>query len=232
MPNRTYNASGTPAFNSAGQSIAIRAEFAAIAAAFAAIEAEIDATGTFIVAGEWVDPSYSEVYSSSTQFLLADVDATTIMTQGRRLRLTINGSFVYTEVVSSSFVSGDTVVTVLGSVLTNQLTLVEYSSITPYGQADCPLSLSQLQSIIDTQVAALTAVVASLVPIEVSTASGDVVKTLPTNAVHASYIHSTDDANIITFDTSDGSTIAETITLASQYERATFDKVGNIWYRG
>lgn len=68
--------------------------------------------------------------------------------------------------------------------------------------------------------------------VEVDTSAGNVVKTLPTDAVVISYVKTTDDVNTVTFTTSDGSTIAESgYALYSQYNTVTFEKVGAVWYR-
>jgi hypothetical protein len=67
---------------------------------------------------------------------------------------------------------------------------------------------------------------------EVSTADGDVVKTLPTNTSIAQYVKSTADANVVTFTTSDGSTFAESgLQLDVEASSITFVKVGTVWYR-
>jgi len=72
---------------------------------------------------------------------------------------------------------------------------------------------------------------ATALPTEVSTAGGNVAKTLPTDASWAAYVKTTADANEVTFTTSDGSTIAETVSLTVQYASVTFRKVGTVWYR-
>lgn len=77
-----------------------------------------------------------------------------------------------------------------------------------------------------------TSPAAANLPVEIPTTMGSVVQTLPTNSEIASYVKSTNDVNVVTFTTSDGSTIAEsTFQLDSQYNEVTFCKVGAIWYR-
>jgi hypothetical protein len=67
---------------------------------------------------------------------------------------------------------------------------------------------------------------------EVSTADGDVVKTLPTTTSIAQYAKSTADANVVTFTTLDGSTFAESgLQLDVEASSITFVKVGTVWYR-
>jgi len=150
MPNRTYNATGAPGYSAAGASIAIRNEFAAIAAGIAGLEAEID-TKEFEASApsEWVNPARVETYISGTQFKWAGADMTGVMTQYRRVRCTVNGSYVYSEVMSSAYVGGFTTVNLLDAVLTNQLTLVEYATTSPYDSAAGSMSLAHLQAIID-----------------------------------------------------------------------------------
>jgi len=67
---------------------------------------------------------------------------------------------------------------------------------------------------------------------EISTAAGNVVQTLPTTVTFIRYVKSTDDANTVTFNTSDGSTIAESdLTLSLVNETIAFCKEGTVWYR-
>lgn len=70
-------------------------------------------------------------------------------------------------------------------------------------------------------------------PVEVNTSAGNVVKTLPTGTnIAITYVKTTNDANVVTFITSDGSTIAEsTIQLDGQYSSVSFEKTGTVWYR-
>jgi len=74
---------------------------------------------------------------------------------------------------------------------------------------------------------------ASNPPVEVDTSAGDVVKTLPTGTnTFITYAKKTADANVITFITSDGSTIAEApVTLDAYPGTITFSRTGNIWYK-
>src|SRR6185369_8073785 len=70
--------------------------------------------------------------------------------QYRRLRLTINGVIYYSEVVSSALSSGNTNVTILDSILTNKLTLVEYSIAPALGAPDTLFSPTDLNQRIAT----------------------------------------------------------------------------------
>ncbi|HAR43308.1 MAG TPA: hypothetical protein DCS07_11880 [Bdellovibrionales bacterium] len=75
-------------------------------------------------------------------------------------------------------------------------------------------------------------VLSLLTPEIVDTSAGSVVKTLPTTAIFKSHIKGTDDENVVTFNTSDGSTIAEVgIELSTQHSRVDWNKVGTVWYR-
>lgn len=231
MSNLSFNPTAVPVYRGSGSSAVIRNEFAAIGAGFAIIEAMLVARSTI---AEWVDTGYTEVYSSPTVFVWNGVDATSIMKQYRRIRATVNGSYVYSEVVSSVFSGGNTTVTILDAVLTNQLTLVEHSFLTPYEEAATTLSTNQLNILIAAEVAsqfsALATILNSLIPIEVDTTAGDVVKTLSTTAVHAKYVKESFDANVVTFDTSNGDTFFETVILDLPGSSVSFDKVGTVWY--
>lgn len=150
MSNRNYNASGAPGFSAAGASIAIRQEFEAIAAGFAGLEQEVDAKVFAASApSEWVNPARVETYVSGTQFKWAGADATGVMVQHRRVRCTVNGAYVYSEVMSSAYAGGFTTVNLLDAILTADLTLVEYATTSPYDSAAGSMSLSHLQAIID-----------------------------------------------------------------------------------
>jgi hypothetical protein len=68
--------------------------------------------------------------------------------------------------------------------------------------------------------------------IEVDTSAGDVVKTLPTSSSFVQYVKTTDDANVVTFTTSDGSTIAESdLQLDIDNMSISFAEVGTVWYQ-
>lgn len=150
MPNRTYNATGAPSFSAAGASVSIRNEFAAIAAGIGEIEQEIDEKVFAASApNEWVNPSRAETYVSGTQFRWAGADATGIMTEHRRVRCTVNGAYVYSEVMSSAYAGGVTTVNLLDAILTADLTLVEYGVVSPFDQASSSMSLVHLREIID-----------------------------------------------------------------------------------
>jgi len=160
MPNRNYNATGAPGFSAAGTSVSIRNEFAAIAAGIGGLEREIDEKVFAASApNEWVNPVRTETYVSATQFRWAGTDATGIMTAHRRVRCTVNGAYVYSEVMSSAYVGGVTTVNLLDPILTAQLTLVEYGVISPFGQAASSMSLTHLREIIDGRITLLTPVV-------------------------------------------------------------------------
>jgi len=70
-------------------------------------------------------------------------------------------------------------------------------------------------------------------PVEIPTTGGNVVQTLPTDTNTAvTYVKTTDDVNVVTFTTSDGSTIAEPgLQLSSQFVSITVKKTGTVWYR-
>lgn len=150
MPNRNYNASGAPGFSAVGASVAIRQEFEAIAAGIGGLEQEID-DKVFAASApsEWVNPARVETYVSATQFKWAGADATGIMVEHRRVRCTVNGVYVYSEVMSSAYAGGFTTVNLLDPILTADLTLVEYATTSPYDSAASSMSLSHLQAIID-----------------------------------------------------------------------------------
>ena len=239
MPNRSYNNSANPAFNSAGSSQIIRNEFQTIAAGFAVIENELDTKGTLVRAGEWIDPGYITAFVTTTKFTISDSDERLLMVPNRRLRLTIGGVYYYSDIVASVYGGGTTTVTIMNAVLTNDLTLVEYSAITPYSDPTCSLSLANLQSIITIQTAAISAavvalasIVTSLVPIAVDTSAGNIAITLPPTLTHAGYVKTTPDANVATFVPSSGDTIAESgLRLDALYSSIAFDKIGTVWYR-
>ena len=149
MPNRSYNATGAPTFSGPGSSVVMRDEFSQIAQGFSEIEGEIDAKVFAATApSEWVNPVRIETYISGTQFKWAGTDATGIMTPHRRVRCTVGGVFVYSEVMSSAYASGYTTVNLLDPILTSGLTLVEYAVISPLDQASGSISLVQLNQII------------------------------------------------------------------------------------
>lgn len=78
----------------------------------------------------------------------------------------------------------------------------------------------------------LAGIEAALKPVRVDTSAGNVVKALPTTAYHASYVKSTADANIVTFSTTGGESIAEPdIELTTQNSAVTFEKTDGIWSR-
>jgi len=188
--------------------------------------------GTVTTSAEWVNPSFSVVYVSPEIFRIVGVDATGIMVRYRRLRLTVNGSYVYSEVAISAFDGNDTIVDIVDSVVDTPLNLVEYSAITPISEDTSTISYQNVYDIIDSIILPFMALFNSFTPIEVNTSLGPIVRTLPTNATHASYIKTTADSNAVTFITSDGSTFAESgLSLDTQYGRMTFDKVGTVWYR-
>lgn len=145
--SRNYTNTANPSFNSPGASALIRSEFAAISAGFAGLEAELDAakfaTNPQL---EWINPARIPAYVSGTQFRWSGSDISPIMLAHRRVRCTVNGAYVYSEVVSAVFSGGITTVTLLDSILTSLLTAVEYSSFTPYGSSSSSLSLVQLDS--------------------------------------------------------------------------------------
>ncbi len=234
MSNRSYNPTSIPVFRGLGSSASIRNEFAAIGVGMAELETELNARST---QAEWVNPGFTVVYSAANQFVWTGVDATVLMPVYRRVRVTNSGVISYSEVVSAVYSGGNTVVTILDSILTTGLTLVEHSFLTPYGATASTLSTPQFNASIAAEVtiqiaSEVAARIAALVPIEVDTTAGNVVKTLPTTVVHASYVKTTNDVNVVTFTTSDGSTIAETVSIDTQYGRVSFDKVGTVWYRG
>ena len=150
MPNRSFNASGAPGFNTAGASVLIRNEFASVTAGFAEIEQEIDskvfASG---VSSEWVNPARVPTYISGTQFRWPGTDITATMVVQRRVRCTVNGAYVYSEVMSSAYIGGQTTINLLDPILTSQLTMVEYATITPIGNPASSLSPGSLRTYTD-----------------------------------------------------------------------------------
>lgn len=92
----------------------------------------LKASVTETTAGEWLDPQFSwtSSYLSSTTFKVSG-DQTDIYTAKRRLKVSLSGSTVYTEVSSSSYSSPDTTVTVADAVLTDPIVKVEHGIIQP-----------------------------------------------------------------------------------------------------
>lgn len=150
MSNRSFNATGIPVFSGAGSSVLVRNEFASVAAGFAEIESEIDAK-VFAAAApsEWVNPARVPTYISGTQFRWPGTDITTTMVRGRRVRCTVNGVYVYSEVMSSAYVGGQTTVNLLDPVLTSQLTLVEYATVTALSDPASSISVAALRTYTD-----------------------------------------------------------------------------------
>ena len=80
---------------------------------------------------EWLDPQFGAyTYVDSTHFKVSG-DQTDIYTVKRRLKVSLSGSTVYTEVLSSSYSSPDTTVNVADAVLTNPISKVEHGIIQP-----------------------------------------------------------------------------------------------------
>lgn len=63
-------------------------------------------------AAEWIDLGYTTTYVSATSFTIA-ADVTTAFTAGRRLKTTNTGGTIYSTIVSSSYSSPDTTITVV-----------------------------------------------------------------------------------------------------------------------
>lgn len=146
MPNRSFNATGVPSVGASGASAIVRNEFAAVAAGFAKIEQEIDSkVFASSASSEWVSPARVPTYISGTQFRWAGSDITTIMVPHRRVRCTVNGGYVYSEVLSSAYVGGQTIVNLLDPILTSLLTLVEYATVTPFDDPATSISTASLR---------------------------------------------------------------------------------------
>lgn len=140
--NRNYNASGVPAFGAQMTSAAIRDEFAAVSSGVTGLETEISANFALLSSGiQWIAPTGSPSFGSSTEFSMPG-NLTTSYLQFRRVKATVGSGAVYSEVVSSSYNSGTdtTLITILDAVLTNPITKVEYSAISPVSSGASPLS--------------------------------------------------------------------------------------------
>lgn len=79
---------------------------------------------------QWFLPSLTFTYVSTTSFTV-NGDQTDIYKIGRRMKLNLNASTVYSEVVSATYSSPNTTVTVLDAVLTNPLVSAEHSLFLP-----------------------------------------------------------------------------------------------------
>jgi hypothetical protein len=90
--------------------------------------------------GEWINPALTTTYVSSTQFTCSGGNHTDIYLTGRRLKIGLAASTVYSEVVTSSYSGGITTITILDDVLTNPLTSIEHGHHKPYssGQSSLP----------------------------------------------------------------------------------------------
>ena len=118
---------------------------------------EIDALPS-IVNSEWVIPPFSVVYKSSTSFTII-ADKTSIFMMGRKLKINLGSTSVYSEVLSSSYDSDNDITTVItkNAVVTSTLTSVDYSILTPYksGGGSSPY-ISGVDNIIVSNVSDLT----------------------------------------------------------------------------
>lgn len=111
----------------------------------ARMDVSMNADGTMkssITAGnEWIDPELSPTYVSATQFTVSG-DHTDIYMQYRRLKITLAASTIYRDVSSSSYAAGSGLTTVtVATGLTDPLTSVEHSIITPISASDSCISL-------------------------------------------------------------------------------------------
>lgn len=94
----------------------------------------LKASVTETTAGEWLNPGFTwtNAYQTSTTFKVSG-DQTDIYTPKRRLKVSLSGSTVYTEVLSATYSSPDTTVTVKDSVLTDPIAKIEHGIIQPSG---------------------------------------------------------------------------------------------------
>jgi hypothetical protein len=81
---------------------------------------------------QWVDPSFTCTYISSTSFTIL-TNQTDIYLRDRRLKFTLSTGHVFSEVISSSYSVGTGLTTIIirEGVLTNTLSKVEHSIISP-----------------------------------------------------------------------------------------------------
>ena len=106
----------------------------------------MNADGTFknvsgvTAGGQWTNPGLLAVYSSSRKFYISGSDQTDIYLQYRRVKAILGASTVYSEVASSSFTGGKTVVTIADAVLTRPIATVEHSVFTPVNSNNSALS--------------------------------------------------------------------------------------------
>lgn len=101
-----------------------------------------------ITAGnEWINPELSPTYVSTNSFTVTG-DQEDIYVAYRRLKIKLAASLVYTHVESSvySSVSGLTTVTVHAGTLTNPITTVDHSIITPVGTFGASTSALDIRS--------------------------------------------------------------------------------------
>ena len=90
--------------------------------------------------GEWINPGFAATYISATQFSVPN-NHTDIYLVGRRVRVVLAASTVYSAVTASSFGLGVTTVTI-DSVLTNPITSVEHGINKPVSSQQSSLPAS------------------------------------------------------------------------------------------
>ena len=89
-------------------------------------------SGGGIASSQWIQETANITYASATQFTVSG-NVTSNYPQYRRIRANLNGTYVYSEVVSSAYNGGSnsTVVTILDSVLASSLTNIAYGTVSP-----------------------------------------------------------------------------------------------------
>lgn len=110
------------------------------------LNVSLNADGTFknvsgVTAGsQWSNPGLLQVYSSARIFKIVGADHTDIYLQYRRVKAILSASTVYSEVSSSAYTGGDTVVTLADAVLTSPVSTVDHSTFTPNSASNSAIS--------------------------------------------------------------------------------------------
>lgn len=90
--------------------------------------------------GEWIDPALTPAYVSTSTFTVTG-DQTDIYLTDRRLKITLAGGPIYTEVVSAVYTTS-TLVTIADSTLTDPISTVEHGMLTPAPEINHSLPVS------------------------------------------------------------------------------------------
>ena len=101
---------------------------------------------------EWINPELSPTYTSTTTFTVTG-DQTDIYLQYRRLKITLAGGAVYSEVVSAAYTTS-TLVTIADAVLTDPITSVEHGVLTPASESTHSMPVSDFVATIFNDAAA------------------------------------------------------------------------------